>query len=67
MSEYRAFDGSGVVIAAEEINDTDSAVAWGMSITAQGARLVERKAGDDWVCFQEYYRSHQVSEDSDGS
>jgi len=66
MSEYRAFDQSGVLIAAKDITDTDSAVAWGISVAVKGARLVERKSGDDWICFQEYHRSHPIPEGDDG-
>jgi hypothetical protein len=67
MSEYRAFDEHGVVIGATDINDTDSAVAWGISVAVKGAALVERKSGNDWVCFQEYHRTHPATENVDSS
>lgn len=54
MSEYRAFDKFGAIIDRQELGDTDSAVAWGISVAVKGAALVERKDGEDWVCFEEY-------------
>jgi hypothetical protein len=54
VAEYRAFDNRGVIIGLEDLNDTDSAIAWGVKIGKNGAALIERKVGDDWVCFQEF-------------
>jgi hypothetical protein len=54
MTEYRAFDKKGALISHEDLAETDSAVAWGMTMGFNGAALIERKAGEDWVCFVEY-------------
>jgi hypothetical protein len=61
MTEYRAFDKSGVIIGLDDLSDTDAALAWGFTIARKGAALVERKAGEHWVCFQEY-RTQRDSE-----
>jgi hypothetical protein len=63
MSEYRAFDKSGVIIDQQDLADTDSAVAWGITVAVKGAALIERKSGDDWVCFQEFRRDHEGRQD----
>ena len=60
MAEYRAFDKRGAIIGLEDLSDTDSAIAWGFQIALDGAALIERKVGDDWVCFQEF-RDSQAS------
>jgi hypothetical protein len=57
VSEYRAFDKSGAIIDRQELDDTDSAVAWGIAVAVKGAALVERKSGEDWVCFEEFRSS----------
>lgn len=54
MTEYRAFDKKGILISHEDLAGTDAAVAWGMTMGFNGAALIERKAGEDWVCFVEY-------------
>jgi hypothetical protein len=54
MAEYRAFDKHGVIMGVEELGDTDAGIAWGVKIGLHGAALIERKVGDDWVCFQEF-------------
>jgi hypothetical protein len=54
MTEYRAFDNKGAVVGSQDLSDTDSAVAWGISVAVKGAVLVERKSGDEWICFEEF-------------
>jgi hypothetical protein len=63
MSEYRAFDKTGVIIDQQDLADTDSAVAWGITVAVKGAALIERKSGDDWVCFQEFRRDQEGKQD----
>ena len=46
MCEYRAFDKTGVIIDQRDLVDTDSAVAWGITIMVKGAALIERKSGE---------------------
>ena len=59
VAEYRAFDKKGAIVSSKEVTDTDSAVAWGMGVAMKGAVLVERRDGEEWVCFQEYRRGQQ--------
>jgi hypothetical protein len=54
MTEYRAFDKTGVIVGLDDLADTDDALAWGFGIARKGAVLIERKDGEHWVCFQEY-------------
>ncbi len=63
MSEYRAFDKTGVIIDQQDLVDTDSAVAWGITVIVKGAALIERKSCDDWVCFQEFVRGQEGRQD----
>jgi hypothetical protein len=58
VTEYRAFDNKGVIVSLEDLTGTDSAVAWGIRAAVQGAVLVERRDGDEWVCFEEYRGNH---------
>jgi hypothetical protein len=60
VAEYRAFDRSGVIIDQQTLEDTDAAVAWGIAVVVQQAALVERKDGDDWVCFREYHAQKSI-------
>ena len=60
--EYRAFDNHGVIIGLEDLDDTDSAIAWGVRIGLNGVALIERKVGEDWVCFQEFRDRQAASE-----
>ena len=62
VAEYRAFDKHGVIMGVEELGDTDSGIAWGVKIGLDGAALIERKVGDDWVCFQEFRDKRAASE-----
>jgi len=62
VAEYRAFDNRGVIIGLEDLSDTDSAIAWGVKIGLNGAALIERKVGEDWVCFQEFRDDRASSE-----
>jgi hypothetical protein len=66
VTEYRAFDKKGVIVSSEDVTETDAAVAWGMGVALNGAVLVERRDGDEWVCFQEYHRSNGGNQRTDG-
>ena len=59
VAECRAFDNHGVTIGVEELGDTGAGIAWGLKIGLNGAALIERKVGDDWVCFQEFRDNEQ--------
>jgi hypothetical protein len=58
VTEYRAFDKKGVIVSSEDLTGTDSAVAWGIRVALKGAALIERRDGDEWVCFEEYRSNH---------
>jgi hypothetical protein len=62
VAEYRAFDKNGGIIGVQDLSDTDSAIAWGVKIGMNGAALIERKIGEDWVCFQEFREKRTSSE-----
>jgi hypothetical protein len=62
MTEYRAFDKTGVIVGLDELGDTDAALAWGFAIATKGAVLIERKDGEHWVCFQEYRNMRAAAE-----
>jgi hypothetical protein len=62
VTEYRAFDKKGAIIGEDDLTDTDEALSWGVRVAVKGAVLIERKAGEEWVCFEEYRRSHQKTE-----
>jgi hypothetical protein len=66
MAEYRAFDNRGVIIALQEVSDTDSAISWGVRVGMNGAAMIERKVGEDWVCFQEFRDKQASSETKQG-
>ena len=67
MAEYRAFDKHGAIIGSDELTDTDAALAWGIGIVGKGAVLVERRDGENWVCFQEYRKAREASRTTPGS
>ena len=65
MTEYRAFDKKGTLVSQQVLAETDSAVARGMTIALEGAALIERKAGADWVCFVEYLNGQHPNRATD--
>lgn len=66
MPEYRAFDNLGAIVDRQDVTGPDAAVVWVVSVATKGAVLIERRSGEDWVCFEEYRRANH-SEGADAS